>query len=401
MTSGLFKVDHVGKQGDGAIITPKGVLHIPKVLAGEQVEIENGKLKQIVAQSAERSEPFCPYFDACGGCKLQHWTEFRYAAWKRNLVVSSLNQQSIEAEVGKLIDAHGAGRRRIVMHVREIDGVWKAGFMAGKSHDLVAIQSCPVLHQEIAQSSSLAAAYGPSLGPCDVAITRAENGLDVAIKAERSAVVRRMAALQELFKEQKLCRLSINGEAVFSTMIPFVNMGKAQVQLPVNSFLQATQQGEEILSGFVTAGLRKSRNIADLFCGIGPFALRLAETANVFAADMDKAAISSLNQALRNTQGLKPITAETRDLFRNPIVVSELKEFDGAVFDPPRAGAEAQARNLARSRIKRIAAVSCDAQTFARDARLLVDGGYKVKSITPVDQFKWTAHVEIVGIFER
>ena len=170
---------------------------------------------------------------------------------------------------------------------------------------------------------------------------------------------------------------------------------------PDPAFLYRSTQHEEALANLVLASLGKSKSVADLFCGIGPFALRIAEIAKVTAIDSDKPAIASLALAARLTSGLKPLKAEARDLMREPLVANELKDFDAVVFDPPRAGAEAQAKQLAKSLVKTIVAVSCDPASFARDAEILAGGGYKLKSLTAVDQFKWTSHVEIVAAFSR
>ncbi len=345
--------------------------------------------------------PFCQHFENCGGCSFQHWNEATYRNWKREKLVTALAHRSLDVPVADVIDAHGAGRRRVVFHVREMDGQWCAGFMAPKSHDLVALDACPVLVKEFINAPAMAATFGPVLGPCDVAMTMADQGVDVSIKAERSAGMKRLPHLQELFHRHKLSRLNVNGDTVFAAGTPTVTIGKARVPLPVDSFLQATQQGEEMLAGLVATALFKSKYVCDLFCGIGPFALRLAETLRVHAVDIDAKAITCLTAAVNATPGLKPITLETRDLFRNPLVHQELNEFDAVVLDPPRAGAEAQCRNLAKSKVKRIAYVSCDVQSFARDAKILVAAGFKLKGVTPVDQFKWTAHIECVGDFQR
>jgi 23S rRNA (uracil1939-C5)-methyltransferase len=225
--------------------------------------------------------------------------------------------------------------------------------------------------------------------------------LDVAVKAERSAVMRRQEALQAIVRDYGLLRLSVNTDIIASHAAPMVHMGRADVPLPLGSFLQATAKGEDVLAELVLAGIGKSKHVADLFCGVGPFALRLAQRSKVFAADSDRAAIACLQQAVKLTQGLKPLTAEARDLFKSPLVAMELRDFDVVVFDPPRAGAEAQARQIAKAGVKRVVAVSCDAQTFARDAAILVESGYRLTRVIPVDQFAWTAHVEIVGWFER
>ncbi len=346
-------------------------------------------------------EPFCNYFERCGGCSYQHWDETEYRSWKRGKVIAALARQSIDSSVAETVDAHGAGRRRVSLHVRKIDATWHAGFMAAKSHDLVTLDACPVLAPRLQLAPVVAADFGPTLGNCDVAVTLADQGLDVAIRAERSAGTKRLPHLQELFQKHRLCRLSVNGEAVFTQGTPMIAMGNARVPLPVESFLQATQAGEDALASVVAAILKKSKLIVDLFCGIGPFAIRLAQKAHVHAIDMDARAIACLTSAVNSTQGLKPITAETRDLFRNPAVHQELNEFDGIVLDPPRAGAEAQCRAIGKSKVKRVAYVSCDTVSFARDARILTDAGYQLKQVTPVDQFKWTAHIEMVGEFVR
>jgi 23S rRNA (uracil1939-C5)-methyltransferase len=182
---------------------------------------------------------------------------------------------------------------------------------------------------------------------------------------------------------------------------PAVKIGRSLVELPVGSFLQATQKAEETLAELVISAVGKAKHVADLFCGVGPFALRLAETARVHAADSDKPATAALAKAVRFTQGLKPVTTLARDLFRDPLAPAELQPFDAVVFDPPRAGAEAQAKELARSKVKAVVAVSCEPKTFARDAAILIAGGYRLESVTPVDQFAWSAHVEVVGVFRR
>ncbi len=397
----LYRVDSLGPKGDGLVRAGDVTLHVPKVLAGEDIDLSMGKLTRVVAPSPERVDAFCKFFDRCGGCKFQHWQLDKYRNWKRDLLIGALAAKGLHPEVGILVDAHGEGRRRVSLHVREVDGVWSAGFMQQKSHDLIAIDHCPVLVAALVNAMQLAAAFGLPLGTCDVAITAADNGLDVSVKSERKAVPRRMDALTEIARKHNIQRLTINGEIFVATSAPMIRIGKADVALPVTSFLQATRRGEQTLAALVLEHIKGMKYVADLFCGIGPFALRVAEKAKVYAADNDKLAISSLQTAVKNTQGLKPLTAQTRELFREPLTPLELNVFDAVVVDPPRAGAEAQARSLVKSKVRRVVIVSCDVMTFARDAAILVAGGYTFKSVTPVDQFKWTGHLELVGVFER
>ncbi len=397
----LYTVEKLGQRGDGLVRAGDLQLHIPKVLAGENIDLEMGKLTRIVTPSLERVAAFCHHYDRCGGCKFQHWAAQPYAAWKRNLLVEALLQHNIKPDVKPMIDAHGAGRRRVSLHVREQAGQWQAGFMEQKTHDLIALDHCPVLVPSLQQAAQLATAFGPSLGACDVAITAADNGLDVSIKAERKVVLRRLEALSEIANRFNILRLSVNGEVHLASATPTVAIGKVRVALPTTSFLQATSAGETAIATVVIEAVKTAKHVADLFCGLGPFALRIAEKARVYAADSDKPAIANMQAALRNTQGLKPVEAQARDLFREPLTPLELKPFDAVVLDPPRAGAEAQARQLMKSQVKKVVLVSCDIGNFARDAAILIKGGYNLKTVTPVDQFKWTAHLEMVGEFSK
>jgi 23S rRNA (uracil1939-C5)-methyltransferase len=394
-------IERLGQRGDGIASFDNKTMHLPKVLPGETVDLTQGQVTKIVSSSAERIDAFCGYYARCGGCKFQHWKVEPYAAWKLDLLQAALAAQKLETNILPMVDAHGDGRRRVTLHVRQQEGRWVAGFMEQKSHDLVAIDTCPVLAEGLRHAPLIAAAFGTPLGACDVAITLADNGLDVSIKAERQAVLRRVEVLNDLVKKHRILRLNINGETHVAAETPVIRMGKANVPLPVISFLQATQKGEEALAALVLDAVKSAKSVADLFCGIGPFALRIAEKAKVLAVDSDKPSIASLQFALRNTQGLKPIDVKARDLFRDPITVMELKDFDAVVLDPPRSGAEAQVRLLAKSSVQRIVMVSCDVTTFARDAAILVNGGYRFKSVTPVDQFKWTGHLEMVGVYEK
>jgi 23S rRNA (uracil1939-C5)-methyltransferase len=395
------KIERLGNKGDGLGRLGETQIFASKVLAGETIDWVNGKVKSILEPSPERQPAFCPYFERCGGCKFQHWKQAPYAEWKRSLVVDALKAQGIDAKVNPLVDAHGAGRRRVALHVRQENGAWCAGFMEAKSHDLVVLDHCPVLVPQLNSAPQIAASFGPLLGNCDVMISVADNGLDVAIKAERLAANKHIAQFRAIMEQHKILRIAMNGEISAQLSVPAVVMGAAHVQLPINSFLQATASGEEELVRLTREPLRKAKSILDLFCGVGPFTFRLAENAKLHGIDLDKPAIAALLQATRFVQGLKPITAEARDLFDNPLVPEELNVFDSVVFDPPRAGAEAQARQLAKSKVKRIVAVACDPPTFARDAAILVKGGYVVGEVTPVDQFKHSAHVEIVASFTR
>lgn len=405
-------IDHIGHRGDGVAIANGQPIYVPYALAGETVEVasvpghpDRRRLLQVESASPQRIAPFCPHFGLCGGCAIQHWDSESYRAWKRDLVVEALAQAKVAAEVAPLIDAHGLGRRRITLHARMgTHEVLKVGFAAASSHDIIPVDRCPILDPGL--SSALDAAWAiaePLIAmgkPLDIQVTSTVNGLDVDVRGSGALPSTMIAVLSRIAEQHRLARLTRHGELVLQRLPPTVKMGRAEVTLPPGSFLQATVAGEEALAALVAERIGKAKEVADLFCGVGPFALRLAEKARVTAYDSDAGAVAALAKAAR-TPGLKPIKAEPRDLFRRPLVPPELRDFDAVVFDPPRQGAQAQALKLAASKVPVVIAVSCNAATFARDARLLIDGGYRLEAVVPVDQFRHTSHVELVARFAR
>lgn len=405
-------IDHVGHRGDGVSLSSGEALYVPYTLAGETVEAaaipghpDRRKLLTVETASRERIAPFCPHFGVCGGCAVQHWMPEHYQAWKRNIIVETLRAAKIECEVAPLIDAHGAGRRRATFHARMgTHDILRVGFSAANSHEIVPIDRCPILDPgldgALEAAWALAEALKPTGKPLDIQATATSNGLDIDIRGSGPLPPPRIAALSRLAEQHRLARLTRHGELVLMRNAPVVAMGTAQVTLPPGSFLQATAQGEETLAQLVMERTAKAKHVADLFCGVGPFALRLATRARVTAMDNDTGSIAALQKAA-GTPGLKPIKAETRDLFRRPLMPQELREIDAVVFDPPRQGAQAQAKQLAASKVPVIIAVSCNVTTFARDMRMLIDGGYKLETVVPVDQFRHTPHVELVARLVR
>lgn len=407
------EIDHVGHQGDGIAVTPHGRVFVPYALPGETVEIEQegerARLVKVLQPSTERIEPVCPYFGTCGGCALQHWETDGYRAWKHALVVAALEQEGIATDVAPLIDAHGEGRRRAVLHARRGTGSDQGkslavGFAGRRSHAIVPIEACPVLAPALKNVFAIgrraAEILAPRDKPLDLHFTATGGGLDLDVRGS-GAVDRKMtSALAQLAADEKLARITRHGEMVTQLTSPALTVGRARVVLPPGSFLQATQAGEDTLARLVLEAAGKAKKIADLFCGVGTFALRLAERAKVLAADSDAPAVSALREAAK-APGLKPVETIARDLFRRPLVAVELKGCDLVMLDPPRQGAETQAREFARSKIEKVIYVSCSPATFARDARILADAGYRLLRVTPVDQFRYSAHVELVGVFER
>jgi len=406
-------IHRLGHLGDGIADSAGGPIYIPGTLPGETVEVEGvaghsdrRRLLHVDVASAERIAPICQHFGVCGGCAVQHWDMERYRAWKRDLVIAALRQAGLDAPVAELIDAHGEGRRRAVFHARRgTHNVLEVGFSAARAHHLVAIDHCPVLAKSLDGALKAAWAIAETLDPVskplDIHATATDAGLDIDVRGSGALPAPLVSALARISAKSELARLTHHGELIAQTSTPTLQIGKAIVALPPATFLQATAEGEAVLARLVLAACTDATRIADLFAGVGPFALRLAEHGRVFAVDDDEAALTALKRAAASTPGLKPVQVERRDLFRRPLTAAELKNFDAVVFDPPRQGAEMQVRELAVSNVPRIVAVSCNAGTFARDVRELVRGGYRLSIVTPVDQFRYSPHVELVARLER
>jgi 23S rRNA (uracil1939-C5)-methyltransferase len=406
-------IDHVGHFGDGVALVGGHNVYVPYTLGGETVEVtsipghpDRRRLLAVEHASSERIAAFCKHFGVCGGCAIQHWDVVRYRAWKRDLVNEVLSQAKLGCEVDPLIDAHGVGRRRMTLHARTAThDVLKVGFAAANSHDIIPIDACPILDPglsgALAGAWAIAEALIPSAKPLDIQVTATDNGLDVDVRGSGPLPAAAIATLSHIAEQHHLARLTRHGELVLMRTPPTIAIGAAKVTIPPGSFLQATVAGEEALAALVIEHCKRARHIADLFCGVGPFALRLAAKSRISAFDSDAGAVAALQRAAMATPGLKPVKAEARDLFRRPLMPPELRDYEAVVFDPPRQGAQAQVRQLAASKVPVVVAVSCNVATFARDARMLVDGGYKIERVTPVDQFRHTPHVELVARFIR
>jgi 23S rRNA (uracil1939-C5)-methyltransferase len=407
-------ISRMGHRGDGVAETTDGPVYVPYALPGETVTVQavagnhpnRRHLIHVDAPSPERVAPPCEHFGTCGGCALQHWAMPVYRQWKHGLVLEALRDEGLDAPVSALIDAHGEGRRRIVLHARRgTHDVLEVGFSAPRAHHLVPVNACPVLAPSLFGALKAAWAIAETLKrnqkPLDIQFTATDSGLDVDVRGSGPLKSDQISELARVAQAHRLTRLTRHGELVTQTAEPLVTIGRARVPLPPSSFMQATAQGEAVLARRVLEHVGEAKRVADLFAGIGTFALRLAENARVIAVDTEAGAVKALQRAAANAQGLKAIEVVTRDLFRRPLVAQELKNFDAVVFDPPRQGAEAQARELAKSNVKTVVAVACDRVTFARDVHILVDGGYRLVTVTPVDQFRWSYHVEVVAALTR
>jgi 23S rRNA (uracil1939-C5)-methyltransferase len=400
-----LQISGLGAQGDGIAETDAGVRYVPFALPGERVQAAgDGPPRLLSAPSPERVPAPCRHFAICGGCAAQHMSERLYAEWKRDTIVAALRRRGLATDVAPLQRVAPGSRRRAVLTARRTGERIVLGYHRRKSHDLVDIAECPVLLPAIVAKLPALRAIAAAMAAPEVRLTvlAARTGLDVAAEAGghrpgRAAV----AEIGRIATERGLARVSVNGEIVIERARPVLRMGEVDVAVPPGAFVQAVQASEETMGALVMAGLGKPRRAADLFCGVGTFTFALARRARVLALDSDPAAIAALATAARHAQGLKPIEAGMRDLFREPMSTRELEPFDTVVFDPPRAGAQRQAQELARSTVETVIAVSCDPGTLARDAQILADGGYVIAGVTPIDQFAFSAHIEAVAVLRR
>jgi 23S rRNA (uracil1939-C5)-methyltransferase len=400
----IASLDH---RGEGLAKRKNGAPRLAYALPGERViarlDGQGAVLIEILEASPERVAPICRYFGECGGCAAQHMSPSLYQAWKRGILERALAQAQIEVDIGPLIDAHGEGRRRATFHAR-FTGERVVGYMQARAHRIVAIEDCPILAPSMSKALSatrrLAAVLAGAGKPLDLSATASLGGLDIVIRGagELDFSVRR--GLVEAAAELDLARLSTHGEVLVERRPPEILMGPATVVPPLGAFLQATAEGERALAALAMAAIDGER-IADLFSGVGAFALRLAERRIVHAVEIQGAALDALTRAQRRTPRLCPVSVEARDLFQRPLTRQELSPFDAVLFDPPRAGAAAQAAELAASNVPRVIAISCNPGTFARDARILIEGGYRLQRVTAIDQFRFSPHLEIVGAFSR
>jgi 23S rRNA (uracil1939-C5)-methyltransferase len=346
----------------------------------------------------------CSHYGTCGGCAHQGVPDTDYRALKRKIVLEALTRHGIATTVEDIVEVPPGSRRRATMKAKKGEAV-TLGFHAAGSHDIVDIKECQVLTPALAAflprlREMLAAMLSPG-EDAELRLCQSDTGIDLGLRWRRPNDPPTLAALANWAAKLGIARISAHGETVVSLATPSVRLGKATVALPPEVFLQPTRPGETALQDFVRQTLSGTKRVADLFSGCGTFSFPLAENARVHAVEIDAAMLEALAAAVKTTPGLKPVTTEKRNLFRRPLTEMELNAFDAVSLDPPRAGALEQAKTLARSKLARIAYVSCDADSFARDARLLIDGGFTLQRVVPVDQFLWSNHIELAGEFAR
>lgn len=399
-----FTIQRLGHQGDGIA---DGPVFAPRTLPGEVVSgILDGKVLtdiRIDTPSDDRVKPPCPHYKSCGGCGLQHASDAFVAGFKVDVVRHALAAQGIEAAFRQIQTSAPQTRRRATLTARRTKKGVLVGSHARASDTITEIPNCHLLTPEVLAArpaiADLAMAGASRKGALAVTLTQSDAGLDVLVRGGKDLDGPLQITLAGIADRHDLARLTWEGEVIVTRQTPAQQFGTAHVTPPPGAFLQATQDGEAQLLSAVTEATKGASRIIDLFAGCGTFSLPLAQTAEVHAVEGDRAMTEALDKGWRHASGLKRVTVEARDLFRNPIIAEDLTGFDAAVIDPPRAGAEAQTEHLAAAQIPRIAFVSCNPVTFARDAKTLIQAGYRLDWVQVVDQFRWSAHVELAASF--
>lgn len=400
-----MRVERLTLKGEGVT---QGLV-IERVLPGEEVEgiAVDGRIAQprVLTPSVQRVAAPCRHYRACGGCALMHGSDEFVAGWKQEVVRLALAGQGVEAPFRPILTSPPASRRRATLAGRRLKSGALVGFHGRASGTVTEIDGChlldPALMAALPAMEALVEAGAARKGEVRLTATAFDEGVEVSVEGGKVLDADLRARLPPLALRHAIVRLSWNGEVLLQQVPPTLGIGRARVSPPPGAFLQATPQGEAALIAAVREALGPARKVADLFAGCGTFALPLAETAEVHAVEGNGALLTALDLAWRGAGGLKRVTTEVRDLFRRPLLPDELARFDAVVIDPPRAGAEAQIAELARAQVSRIAHVSCNPLTFARDARSLVTAGYRLDWVQVIDQFRWSSHVELAARFVR
>ena len=401
-----YTILRVGHQGDGIA---HGPIFAPMTLPGETVTgtLTGDTLSdvKIVTPSDDRVSAVCRHFKSCGGCQLQHASEDFVATWKGDVIRRALAAHDLAPEIRPTLTSPAQSRQRATVAARRTKKGAMVGFHGRASGTVIEVPDCQLIDPRIkagfAAAHDLAVVGSSRKGVLAVTLTLSSDGLDVSVHGGKPIDGQLRIELASLCDRTGLVRLAWDGETIAMRTPPRHDFGDAQVVVPPGAFLQATAHGAATLQTLVIEAVGEAKRVADLFAGSGTFSFPLAKKSEVHAVEGDKAMVEGLDHGWRMSKGLKPVTSEARDLFRRPLLPDELNRFDAVVLDPPRAGAADQIAELATATVPRIAYVSCNPVTFARDAFQLTQAGYFLDWVQPVDQFRWSSHIELAAAFRR
>lgn len=404
-----YIVDRLGQLGDGIIDTPNGEIFAPFTLPGEHIEgnVENGRVNspKIIKPVSDRIKPACKHFKSCGGCSLQHASDTVISDWKIRKTQDALSQVNLHPEFRPIINSKAGSRRRATFAAKRTKKGALVGFHGRASDVIIEISECPI-SDPILLSGMPAFSQFAILGSSRKAVLRISatvsgNSLDVKIDNGKKLSATEISKFAQICNQFKILRLMWNDDVIAQSNPPSQKMGLADVIPPSGAFLQATKSGEAALIKTVLEIIGPSKRVVDLFAGCGTFALPISSKATVHALEGDVNMIAALDSGWRAAGGLHDIKSEARDLFRRPLMPDEFKKIDAIVIDPPRAGAVSQVVEIAKANVGRIAFVSCNPATFARDASILCNNGYNLDWVQVIDQFLWNPHIELVAQFTK
>lgn len=404
-------IESLGGLGDGIASLNGKPLFVPKACAGDQLSVRivhqtkealRGEIVSVEQPGPDRATAPCLHFDACGGCTLQQLSEESYREFKTRMAESALRQAGFPDIKIETIFLPAASRRRAEF---KFDGQ-KLAYFAARTNDLVPIDNCLILEPALAAlMKPLARDLKKISGIKTVSLTAADSGFDLQITLIHNDKPD-VAVLDKMAETLGLSRIGIRSKndeywgAVKRAPVT-MHLGGYDVALPPDAFLQASSEGQKILTDAVLAGTEGAKRIVDLFCGIGTYSFPLSARASTHAVELDAAMIGSLKKSIKQHNLSEKLSAEERDLFRNPLSAKELNSFDAVVINPPRIGAKSQCEDIAASTVSRVVMVSCNPATFARDAKTLKDGGFRLESTKALDQFVYSPHLEMVAVFSR
>lgn len=409
-------IEALGRQGDGLATGADGAIYVAGALPGEEVTVRaigpsRAELSEIITPSPARVVPPCPAYGECGGCMAQHMAADIYEGWKTDILANAMRHRGLgDVPLDPLARVAPAAMRRARLAYRRKKNALSLGYRARGSKNTVDVAHCLLL------TPKLATLFGPirelltsltGLGAQgEVALTETDTGVDLRLQGAASPGLAEREKLADFAARHDLARISYvtdaerTAETIAMNRAPAMRFGGVAVALPDGAFVQPSAEGEALIRRHVLAGTKDAPRVADLYAGCGAFSLPVAATgARVLAVEGDEAMAASLRSAAGSTGS--HLEVESRDLTRRPLDAGELKRFDAVILDPPRAGALAQMHQIARSDVGTVVSVSCNPATFARDARVLIDGGYHINAVSPIDQFPYSSHLEVVGIFRR
>lgn len=393
-------IERIAARGDG--VTGDG-RHVMGAVPGDRVRDDG-----IIIPGPNRADPPCRHFGKCGGCQLQHVAEPALADFVRDRVVGGLAGQEVACDTilpALLSPPHS--RRRAALSALRTGKQVAIGFNAAQSNQIVDVRMCPLLLPElfalIEPVRVLLAMIAQPRRPVKVKMQMLDQGVELILEGVKAEGLDAAMALQDFAGANSLARFAIDQgdglEILWQPEPPTMRFGDVLVEVPPFAFLQPTATGQAALVDAVRRAIGDAGAVADLFAGVGTFALSVQAGRKVYAAEGARDAIAALTAAANRQRAL--VAGEHRDLFRRPLVPAEINRFGAVILDPPRAGAEEQMKQLAASSTPVIAYVSCNPASFARDAKLLIEGGYRLDWVQPVGQFRWSTHVELASRFSR